>query len=264
VPHDSCRHRRRRVRFSTHIGQFGETLPSIATLAESPQRRRRRPASCMNFLGHRLVTWVLAFLVLASAAGASILEAHPTSSCRDPVSRASLGTPPCHEERASQALSCADGGRAVSQEGSVCGNRCSHCAGHQTSSPVGAMMSGPPGLVVGPPLEPTPLLRPAAQGARPEANGSTTVRTRPVLDRRAWHRTERAEHAAVARLRPEHRLASGALVEVDARVGGHSLRGPSPAGGTSQSRFEDDGWVGHESARELRDGGSATSTAVRK
>jgi hypothetical protein len=111
----------------------------------------------MNYLGHRLVTLVLAFLILANAAGASVPKAHPSSCCHDSVSQVSLVSAPCHEDTASSALSCDDGGSKSSSEGSKCGDQCSHCAGHHASSPVGVAMFTAAGLVLRSALERTPV-----------------------------------------------------------------------------------------------------------
>ena len=63
----------------------------------------------------------------------------------------------------------------------------------------------------------------------------------PLLDWRARHRPVGAEHAAVASLRFEHRVAMLALVEPLAGVGRHGLRLDVTAGGARERGFEDDG-----------------------
>jgi hypothetical protein len=64
------------------------------------------------------------------------------------------------------------------------------------------------------------------------------------LDRRTWHRPVGAKHTAIALLRLEQRLASGAFVEVLARVGRHGLDLGGTALRTSQRRLENDVHIG--------------------
>src|ERR1043166_7729165 len=52
------------------------------------------------------------------------------------------------------------------------------------------------------------------------AGGCVSLAGARGLDRRARHRTIRAEHAAVARLRAQHRATPGALIKEPARGGG--------------------------------------------
>lgn len=116
----------------------------------------------MSALVHRLVTFLLAFLLLVNAAGASVVDRHGGSCCSESIPRALLVAPPCHEEPTSP-THCYDGERdPVAPTGSACGDPCPHCAGHQTSSPVGAPASAPPALVLPALLERTPLSEPVA------------------------------------------------------------------------------------------------------
>ena len=59
-----------------------------------------------------------------------------------------------------------------------------------------------------------------------------------LLNRRAGHCAVGAEHAAVARLRFEQRVAAFAFVEPLTGVGGHDLGLDVPAQRTGQRRFE--------------------------
>ena len=60
------------------------------------------------------------------------------------------------------------------------------------------------------------------------------------LNRRALHRAERAEHAAVTRLGAQQNLAGAALVEEQAGVRGHRLLRGEAAVRACEQRFEDD------------------------
>ncbi len=57
-----------------------------------------RRAACMNSLRYRLVTFLLAFLLLVNATGASVLKAHDGSCCSGSVPQATLVAPLCHGE----------------------------------------------------------------------------------------------------------------------------------------------------------------------
>ena len=61
-----------------------------------------------------------------------------------------------------------------------------------------------------------------------------------LLDRRAWHRSERTEHAAIARLWTQQRMAGRALVVELASVRGHGFLLCVAAVRTGQHGFEDD------------------------
>src|SRR5256885_7558233 len=60
-----------------------------------------------------------------------------------------------------------------------------------------------------------------------------------LLPRRAFRRAVRAEYTTIVGLGPEHRVARGALVEVQARIGGHRLRLPVSAERAGDGRLED-------------------------
>jgi len=50
-----------------------------------------------------------------------------------------------------------------------------------------------------------------------------------LLNRRALHRPERAENATVTWVRPKHRMATGAFIEEETRIGWHGLAGREAA-----------------------------------
>src|SRR3546814_1637289 len=58
-----------------------------------------------------------------------------------------------------------------------------------------------------------------------------------LLDRRAWHCSERAEHTAVALIRPQDHSTARALVEKLARCDWHCLGRPMSALRTGQDAF---------------------------
>src|SRR4029077_10668028 len=67
------------------------------------------------------------------------------------------------------------------------------------------------------------------------------------LDWRTGHRAIGAEHAAVARLRPQRHAASGALVENTAGVGGHGF-----GFGRATVRAGENGFENHRRAPQQR------------
>src|SRR6266571_7224445 len=77
-------------------------------------------------------------------------------------------------------------------------------------------------------------------GRDPECSLLATVPGR-LLPRRALCRAVRAEYTTIAGPGPEHRVARRALVEVQARVGGHLFGPPVPAERTGEGRLENTG-----------------------
>src|SRR5579859_4153696 len=73
--------------------------------------------------------------------------------------------------------------------------------------------------MIDPPARGVASVATTESSARLDPSGATASR----LDRRARRIAERAEDAAVARLRLQQRAAARAVVEVDAGVGGHGL-----------------------------------------
>jgi hypothetical protein len=102
----------------------------------------------MSLIPDRLVAFLLAFLLLANAAGASALDVHASSCCAGSAAATPVAEPPCHAQADSAALACDDGGRLVADDASACGDRCSHCAGHHASSPAGLLTAAASDLVV--------------------------------------------------------------------------------------------------------------------
>lgn len=76
----------------------------------------------------------------------------------------------------------------------------------------------------------------------PQERLTTLAAARPLLlNRRAWHRTERTEYAAVARIRSQQRLALAALIVELAGIGRHGFLLGMAAMRTGQHGFENDG-----------------------
>jgi hypothetical protein len=69
-----------------------------------------------------------------------------------------------------------------------------------------------------------------------------------LLDRRTWHVGIGAEHAAIARERPQDVATVLAVVEVLARVRRHRLHGNAAAFGASEGRSED----GHPASKFIK------------
>src|SRR6266566_4385525 len=78
---------------------------------------------------------------------------------------------------------------------------------------------------------------PLTLGCDPECSSFLTVPGR-LLPRRAFRRGVRAEYTTIAGPGPEHGVARGALVEVQAGVGGHRFGPPVPAERTGDGRLE--------------------------
>jgi hypothetical protein len=122
----------------------------------------------MSRIVHRVVAFLLSFLLLAGAPAAVALKVHGGPCCGEAAAATLLDGSPCHDVAGASGMGCDDASHDADPAGPACGEGCSSCAGHSATSPVAVTAFASPALAVRTSLERTSLRPPVAPPGHPE------------------------------------------------------------------------------------------------